>query len=327
MPIHKIEGGLNFYDELYKSLDESEGEDETNICQITSLPLVNNAITLQCNHRFNYDALYKEIYTQKFHFKTYDYHNLLSKKERMKIKKSQCDYFIRCPYCRNIQFEVLPYYEELGLEKIYGINSIDIVDKQLTNTNTNINNPSLHSNKLDNITFTYLGATFKKGQCCFIYKTYLDNYQCTESFVTTLPETNTCYCKYHYTMFLKNDKKEKKKQALDEKNKLKEDLKHKKEEILNQRKKLFEEKNIERVAKGLPLLKRLPTIKKEVENKVLEQNNLIGHYVPEEEHNQTQSCKIILKSGPNKGKQCSCKTINENGLCKRHSPKNDENVL
>ena len=27
-------------------------------------------------------------YTQKFHFKTYDYHNLLSNKERLKIKKS-----------------------------------------------------------------------------------------------------------------------------------------------------------------------------------------------------------------------------------------------
>ena len=34
MPIHKIEGGLNFYDELYKSLDDSENEDEINICQI-----------------------------------------------------------------------------------------------------------------------------------------------------------------------------------------------------------------------------------------------------------------------------------------------------
>jgi len=324
MPIHKIEGGLNFYDELYKSLDDSENEDEINICQITSLPLVNNSVTLKCNHRFNYDALYKEIYTQKFHFKTYDYHNLLSNKERLKIKKSQRDYFIRCPYCRNIQFDLLPYYEELGLEKIYGINSVDSADKQVTN----INNAPLHSTKLDNITFTYLGATFKKGACCFINKTYLHNYnvQCSQIYVTTLPETNISYCKYHYTMFLKNTKAEKKKQQQDEKIKLKEELKNKKEEILNQRKKLFEEKNIERAAKGLPLLQRLPTLKKKVENEVLEQNNQIGHYVPEEEHKQTQGCKSILKSGPNKGKQCSCKTINENGLCKRHSPKNENDL-
>lgn len=319
MAIYKIEGGLNFYDELYKSLDDSENEDEINICQITSLPLVNNFVTLKCNHRFNYHALYKEIYTQKFHFKTYDYHNLLSKKERFKIKKSQCDYFIRCPYCRNIQFEVLPYYEDLGLEKIYGINSVDGEDKQLTN----INNSSLYSTKLNNITFTYLGATFKKGACCFITKY---NVQCSETYVTTLPESNLSYCKYHYTMFLKNTKAEKKKQDQDEKNKLKEELKNKKEEILNQRKKLFEEKNIERAAKGLPLLQRLPTLKKKVKNEVLEQNNLIGHYIPEEEHKQTQGCKSILKSGPNKGKQCSCKTINENGLCKRHSLKNENDL-
>ena len=76
----------------------------------------------------------------------------------------------------------------------------------------------------------------------------------------------------------------------------------------------------------MPLLQRLPTLKKKVENEVLEQNNQIGHYVPEEEHKQTQGCKSILKSGPNKGKQCSCKTINENGLCKRHSPKNENDL-
>ena len=32
---------------------------------------------------------------------------------------------IRCPYCRKKQTGVLPYYEELGLNKINGVNYID----------------------------------------------------------------------------------------------------------------------------------------------------------------------------------------------------------
>ena len=95
-----------------------------------------------------------------------------------------------------------------------------------------------------------------------------------------------------------------------------------KKEKLDERKKLFEEKNAEREAKGLPPLKRLPVIKKKVENIVEQQNNPIQQYVPD----LVQfGCNAILKSGPNKGKLCGCIKIQENGLCKRHLPKDVNN--
>jgi hypothetical protein len=303
MTKHKIEGNLNFYDELYKSLDDSD-DDETNMCQITGLPLIDKSVTLECNHCFNYDALYKEICRQKYDFKTYDTHTL-SNKDQQKLRNSGFNYFIKCPYCRTIQFTILPYYEELGLEKKYGINSLDTTLPSAPISKT-------YYKGQDNHTFTRFGVTFKKGQCC-----HTTNYECISSYVALIPDTNLSYCQYHYRINLKNYKLTEKKKILDEKNKVKQELKNKKEELMNERKKLFEEKNIERVAKGLPPLKRLPIIKKKIENVIEQQNQLIPQYVPEE----INGCHAILKSGPNKGKQCGCKKIEASGLCKRHIQK------
>jgi hypothetical protein len=307
MTKHKIEGNLNFYDELYKSLDDSD-DDETNMCQITGFPLKEKSVTLECNHCFNYDALYKEICRQKYDFKTYDTHTL-SNKDQQKVRNSGFNYFIKCPYCRNIQFTILPYYEELGLEQKYGINSLDTTLPSAPTIKTNA-----YYNGHDNYTFTKFGVTFKKGQCCHISAT---GHLCWVPFVALIPDTNFSYCKYHYRSELRNHKLKEKKKILDEKNKVKEELKNKKEELLSERKKLFEERNNERVAKGLPPLKRLPIIKKKVENVIEQQNQSIPQYVPEE----INGCQAILKSGPNKGKQCGCKKIEANGLCKRHSQK------
>jgi hypothetical protein len=41
---------------------------------------------------------------------------------KSKLKQNQ----IRCPYCRNIQDELLPYYENLGYPKEHGINFFDV---------------------------------------------------------------------------------------------------------------------------------------------------------------------------------------------------------
>ena len=62
MPNYKIEGNVNFYDELYKSLDEPEDGNDLNVCLITNKPLENDCISLSCNHKFNYDAIYNDIY-------------------------------------------------------------------------------------------------------------------------------------------------------------------------------------------------------------------------------------------------------------------------
>ena len=161
MTKHKIEGNLNFYDELYKSLDDSD-DDETNMCQITGLPLIEKSVILECKHCFNYDALFKEICRQKYDFKTYDTHTL-SNKDQQKLRNSGFNYFIKCPYCRNIQFTILPYYEELGLEEKYGINSLD---KTLPNSMIVSGSSGSFSTNMNDYTYKLYGQIFNKCKCC-----------------------------------------------------------------------------------------------------------------------------------------------------------------
>jgi len=313
-----IEGNINFQEELYKLLDEdSENEDE--LCQITGLHLKDKYVTLECKHHFNYDALYNEICKQKFEFKTYD-PNTLAKKDLQKFRDSKLDYFIKCPYCRNIQFTILPYYEELELEKIYGINSLD---KTLPNTvimhnpSNNYTYPYQSNSHYGNPTYTFMcwGVQFKFGECCEKINNFGDT--CQQKYVSTIPNTQLSYCKLHYRLGVRKYKISEKKKILNkkiEKNK-------EKEYKMNEKKILLELMNNEREAKGLPPLKRLTQIvKKKVTNIVEQQGQEIPLYVPEEE----LGCNAILKSGLNKGNKCGCKKIELNGLCKRHSSKDEK---
>jgi hypothetical protein len=318
---YKVEGNISFYDELFKSLDD-ETDDECDVCQITSLPLEPNYVTLECNHKFNYCALYKEICRQKYDFKTYEF-NMLPRKEQSLIRASKLDYFIKCPYCRNIQFNILPYHEELGLEQKYGINSLD------TRLPTyQVNKPLQSSLGIyyghEDYTFHMYGVSFKKGQCCHESIHYISQvkHKCQSIYVSHISNSELSYCKYHYRSGLKQFK-------LTEKNKLINEKKTQKELVLSERKKLFDEKNAEREAKGLPPLKRL-IIKKKVEN-IVQPADPIGEYIPDtNDTNDTNTlevgCKSILKTGPNKGKPCGCKSIKENGLCSRHGKKLEEPV-
>jgi len=310
-----IEGNINFNEELYKLLDqESDNEDEC--CQITGLPLKDNFITLECKHHFNYEALYKEIYKQKYEFRTYDTMTL-PKNDLQKFRESKLDYFIKCPYCRNIQFTVLPYYKELGLKEIYGINSLN---KLLPNT-ISINNPSINNTYGSkpyygdsDYTFMCYGVTFKAGVCCVKIGNFGDN--CHQKYVSLIPNTQLSYCRYHYRDGLKSYKMAEKKKIIDAKLKAQKE----KEDKLNEKKKQLEELNQKREELGLSPLKRLP-LKKKVENIVEQQNQDIQLYVPEENN----GCIAILKSGPNKGKICGCKKIEANSLCKRHCQKDEIN--
>jgi len=325
MSKYTIEGNINFYDELFKSLDDTDSDDDTLLCQITSLPLVDKSVTLECSHHFNYDALYREICRQKFHFKTYDV-NTLTKTEKQKFRDSTLDYFIKCPYCRNIQFTILPYYEDFEFEKKYGINSLD---KSLPNSLLIYNDCGSYYGS-DNYTFKMYDQLFKKGQCCSAL--------CQAKYVAFIPGTTTSYCNLHYRSAIKIHKLALKNKALQEKNKLKEDklnerkkifderkkIFDERKKIFDERKKLFDERNTERAAKGLPPLKRLPIIKKKLENEVQEAQP-IGQYVPDVDEQVKSGCKSILKTGPNKGTQCCCKTVNENGICKRHVSKDQKN--
>jgi len=321
MANYKVEGNISFYDELFKSLDY-DTDDEDTLCQITGLKLINRYVTLECKHKFNYEALYKEICRQKFDFKTYDF-NILPKKEQHKIKSANVNYFIKCPYCRNIQFTVLPYYEELKLEKKYGINCLD---KELDNKTEDIYKNTIYSGihyGHEHYSFNMYGVQFKNGKCCGeilgVNTLEQTKTKCTYKYVAQIENTELFYCKYCYKKGLKEYNTNKKMKLLEEKKKQKDD-------IINVRKKLFDEKNAEREAKGLPPLKRL-IIKKKIANEV-KPAEPIGEYVPdqdEEIENQTNGCKSILKTGLNKGKECGCKKINDNGFCIRHSKKLEEN--
>ena len=222
-----IEENINFYDELFKSLDE-DTDDESTLCQITGFPLETNSVTMECNHKFNYEPLYKEICQQKFKFCSYDM-RILNKKDQIKIRDSKLDYFIKCPYCRNIQFTILPYYEELGLEQKYGINCSDKTLESPQNNYYYCNRGYL----LDTYTFKAYGATFKKSQetCC--YKS-IHGYKCEGTFVAPISNTYVSACRPHY-------KSELQKYKLLEKNK----LFLEKKQILEEKKQILEEKNKE----------------------------------------------------------------------------------
>lgn len=309
MSKYTIEGNINFQEELFKLLDEdSENEDE--LCQITGLPLQEHHVILECKHHFNYKALYNEIYKQKYEFESYN-PLTLPKKDLLKFCKTDFDFFIKCPYCRNIQFTVLPYHKELGLTEIYGINSLDntlpntLIMRKPTNTLNVINHT-----KPVNYVFKMYGTFFKLGKCHRI-NSFGD--KCTHKYVSIIPKTTLYYCKYHYKDCLAKYKMSEKKKIIDARLAVKKE----KENKLNERHKLLYDKNAEREAKGLPPLKRLHVLKKNVENIVEQHNISTQQYFPDEE----EGCKALLKSGANKGNQCGCKKIGANGLCKRHNPK------
>jgi hypothetical protein len=121
---YKIEGDIDFFSELYKSLDKDEDQiDETNICLITQEPLTSKYVELKCGHKFNYIPLYNDLINFKQKFNLMEGINTRLKNEE-----------IRCPYCRKKQKELLPYYKEFGLKKINGVNYYRPTDTNQTHS-------------------------------------------------------------------------------------------------------------------------------------------------------------------------------------------------
>ena len=112
---YKIEGNIDFFEELYKSLDNEENLDEdTNTCLITNQLLTDKFIQLQCGHKFNYIPIFLDIKNHKQKFNALEGNST-------RLDNNE----IRCPYCRNKHSGVLPYYEEFGYAKINGVNHYD----------------------------------------------------------------------------------------------------------------------------------------------------------------------------------------------------------
>ena len=190
MPKYLIEGNIDFYSELHKCEDVNDssqqqihdtGSHEKDVCLITQQPLTENHITLECNHKFNYNAIFYDIMNHKKKFNTME-RKMLSSKE------------IRCPYCRNIQKTLLPYVE--GYPKIHGINYL------------NPEHVSCYSSK----------NGYSPGKCC--YKDN-ECGSCTAVLTKLLVTDNNYYCYLHYSQVIRKMIKEKEAKIKEEKIKLK----------------------------------------------------------------------------------------------------------
>ena len=88
--------------------DENTEEKSKSRCLISNEILDSNCINLLCNHSFNYNSIFNEIYAQKGPKKSFLEIQRLSKNE------------IKCPYCRRVHIGVLPY--RIGFPKIKFVN-------------------------------------------------------------------------------------------------------------------------------------------------------------------------------------------------------------
>jgi len=302
-----IEGNINFFSELYKSLDskDHDNSEELNVCLITNEPLTDNFVKMNCGHKFNYVPLFKDILNHKKKFNSMESHQL-------------CVSEIRCPYCRQKHHGVLPYYEELGFEKISGVNHIGNVSSSSSTSiwccqfliNNYHFNPSIEENE----------ATNPKLIKCLHYGSKIHY------------NDDNCYCYIHKRIMIKKYKmeklekikEEKKKEKLLEKQKIKEEKdkikQEKQQKIKEEKDKIKEEKqqkNIEVETDENVIIKKVKKVKKiKDENIVISNNNSL-----------TNNCSKILKTGNNKGLLCDCKIFKDN-LCKRHfTLQNKKNIM
>ena len=98
---------LNDDMKLFEELLNQEEETEENICLITNEKLENNYIKLNCNHNFNYLALYNEVVYQKT--------KKILDNSRLKINE------IKCPYCRDVTDKLLPHYKYYNIPSVRAV--------------------------------------------------------------------------------------------------------------------------------------------------------------------------------------------------------------
>ena len=98
---------IDFFNELKK--EEYDTTSSNKNCLITQTNLTDNFITLDCNHTFNYIPLYNEVVKQKSRLNSF---------ETTHLKLNE----IKCPYCRTINKQLLPFIDISGINMIKGIN-------------------------------------------------------------------------------------------------------------------------------------------------------------------------------------------------------------
>lgn len=268
-----FENNINFFDELYKSLDieEKEQENEDDICLITKQNLCDRFVKMNCGHKFNYLPLYNDILNHKKKFNSME-----SRTGALHNNE------IRCPYCRNKQTGVLPYYEDLSLLKVNGVNYYDpSIDDKPNYTKCEFLTPKVvfENDEVEKSA----NSDEKKFIKCYLYGSKImdENYGDTK-----------CYCYYHKKIIIKNKKKE----LLEKKKQEKEEAKQKIKKIKQPIKKIQKDEN------------------------VILGNIVIGSSIDSNNNTVTINdmyCVQILKTGENKGNPCG-KKVFDGHLCKRH---------
>ena len=92
----------------------AEKEEEEPMCLITGQPLNTIHVKLSCGHPFNYVPLYQEVMRQKGRFGWSNYHEKLNMNQ------------VKCPYCRCIANQLLPYIDNNShpvIKRLTGINA------------------------------------------------------------------------------------------------------------------------------------------------------------------------------------------------------------
>lgn len=104
--------GFDFYAELNQAYQENESDYDNN-CLISGVTLNSEtSIKLECGHSFDYEALFNDIQESKYgnsYNYSYNYNKLR-------------DHQLRCPYCRQIQDCILPYYPDVIKKRVRGVN-------------------------------------------------------------------------------------------------------------------------------------------------------------------------------------------------------------
>lgn len=121
----------NINDNKYIDNNSNRDNNNTNIelCLISSEPLKSDHVTLECNHKFNYKNIYKEVKKQQYFSKDYVFPTRIDKG------------VIMCPYCRNIQKKLLPHNPKY--KDVLWVNT-------LINNTINNDNKSDHKSKIKN---------------------------------------------------------------------------------------------------------------------------------------------------------------------------------
>jgi hypothetical protein len=320
-----VEGGIDFFAELYKSLDDDENnnktEEDNNKCLITNQPLTDKFVEMSCGHKFNYLPLYNDVLNHKKKF-----NNMEGSATRLKQDE------MRCPYCRKRSTGLLTYYEELNLPKVVGVNHIDsnydgYTDTIPTNSyykKCEYLTPNIHFNfNSENVVEVYK-SNLNLEDCKYIKCSYMGTQIDYPSNFDNYGDDKH-YCWNHKKMVIRNYKNKIAEKIKEEKKNLKlkekEELQKAKNEA-KQKAKEEKEKAKEELKKSVQLAKQNKKTKTAINNLTndLINDNTIVIDLTNENVVINSLCQEILKSGENKGTQCGNKAF-ENNLCKRHTKK------